>query len=86
MLHITSALHDNGTTSTTTAAALAGLLLPCRLDYDVVLEDGRAEDGHVAPPLVELAHLERLFKDGAALIHVLRVKNLQGTMRIVIYE
>ena len=83
MLHITSALHDNGTVSPTTAAAAlrnAGLLLSCGLDYDVVLQDGRAEDGHVAPPLVEVAHLERLFKDGAALVHVLRVKNLQGTM------
>ena len=69
---------------TSTAAALrAGLLLSRRLDNDVVLEDGRAEDGHVAPPLVELSHLEGLFKDGAALVNVLRVKNLQKTIRYV---
>ena len=67
---------------TSTAAALrAGLLLSRRLDNDVVLQDGRAEDGHVAPPLVELSHLEGLFKDGAALVNVLRVKNLQKTIR-----
>ena len=66
---------------TSTATALrAGLLLSRRLDNDVVLEDGRAEDGHVAPPLVELSHLESLFEDGAALVNVLRVKNLQGTI------
>ena len=82
-LHITPALHDNRAVTSTAAALRAGLLLSRRLDNDVVLEDGRAEDGHVAPPLVELSHLEGLFKDGAALVNVLRVKNLQKTIRYV---
>ena len=59
----------------------AVLLLPRRPHDDVVLEDGRAEDDHVAAPLVQLDHLQRLFKDGAALVHVLRVEGLQDGNR-----